>query len=237
MRLAGASHVGNSRSDNQDDFGIDAARSLAVVADGMGGLAHGAAASRIVVDSVLAACAGGGGPADGLQQAHARIRAEGDQAGGERMGSTAVSVSICGGEAVIDWAGDSRAYLFRAGALRQLTTDHSLVQRLLDLNAITPDEALDHPHRHVITRGVGIGSDERLASEQLRLVLQPGDRLLLCTDGLSGYLSPPQMEFELRTGGSCEDIARRLVQRTLDETEAADNITVVCIEIEESHAR
>jgi PPM family protein phosphatase len=232
VRLAGATHSGKSRSHNEDAFGIDAAHRCAVIADGMGGLARGEVASRLVVDSVLEAVGRGERVTMALSQAHRRILELGAAPNAERMGATAVAVTFRGFEAQITWMGDSRAYLWRDGTLEQLTKDHSFVQELIDAGAITRDEADSHPNRNVVTRAVGIADPVDRAPAQLRMDLRSGDKILLCTDGLHGYLPREKIVDELRNGAGDSNLPARLIQRTLAESEAGDNITVIYAQVQ-----
>jgi protein phosphatase len=129
----------------------------------------------------------------------------------------------------LDWVGDSRAYLWRNDELRQLTRDHSFVQELIDLGAITPQDALDHPDRNVVTRAIGIRDLAEVQVDSVHQELRPGDRIILCSDGLYGYLGEPRIVETLRAAGADDDVARLLVTRTLDETDAGDNVTVVSL--------
>jgi len=232
VQLAGATHSGKARAYNEDAFGVDAERRCAVIADGMGGLARGEVASRLVVDSVLAAVGRGDRIAAALAQAHKKIQEISAAPTGERMGATAVAVTFRGREAQITWMGDSRAYLFREGKLEQLTKDHSFVQELIDAGAITRAEAEKHPNRNVVTRAVGIADSAEREPAQMRVDLRDGDRILLCTDGLHGYLSQDKIVEELRNGTAAADLPQRLIQRTLAESEAGDNITVICAQVQ-----
>ncbi len=232
VQLAGATDAGKSRSHNEDAFGIDAPHRCAVIADGMGGLARGEVASRLVVDSVLAAVGRGDRVAAALAQAHRKIQELSAAPTGERMGATAVAVMFRGREAQITWMGDSRAYLFRAGNLEQLTKDHSFVQELIDAGAITKAEAEKHPNRNVVTRAVGIADPTDREPAQMRVDLRDGDRILLCTDGLHGYLAQDKIVEELSNGAAAADLPRRLIERTLAESEAGDNITVICAQVQ-----
>ncbi len=231
VQLAGATHSGKSRSHNEDAYGLDAAHHCAVIADGMGGLARGEVASRVVVDSVLGAVGRGERVASALAQAHRRIQELSTAPSGERMGATAVAVTFDGGEAHITWMGDSRAYLWRDGQLTQLTKDHSFVQELIDAGAITRAEADQHPNRNVVTRAVGIADPAERAPAQLTMELRGGDRILLCTDGLHGYLPQEKIVEELRNAGG-SDLPDRLIRRALADTDAGDNITVVCAQVQ-----
>jgi serine/threonine protein phosphatase PrpC len=232
VQLSGATDAGKSRSHNEDAFGIDAPHRCAVIADGMGGLARGEVASRLVVDSVLAAVGRGQRVASALSLAHRQIQELAAAPSGERMGATAVAMTFRGREAQITWMGDSRAYLFRDGKLEQLTKDHSFVEELIDAGAITRAEAQTHPNRNVVTRAVGIPDPDSREPAQTRVDLRAGDRILLCTDGLHGYLAQDKIVEELRNGAATTELPHRLIQRTLDESDAGDNITVICAQVQ-----
>jgi PPM family protein phosphatase len=167
-----------------------------------------------------------------LSQAHRKIQALGSAPSAERMGATAVAVTFNGSEAQITWMGDSRAYLWRDGKLQQLTKDHSFVQDLIDAGAITESEAVKHPNRNVVTRAVGIADPAEREPAQLKTALRRGDRILLCTDGLHGYLSADQIAEELRNGAPAASVPDRLIQRVLAESDAGDNVTVICAQVQ-----
>lgn len=231
LKFAGATDTGKARRHNEDSFGCDDALRLAVVADGMGGLSGGDVASRLVVETVLDTVRRVGAPTLGLDRANQRILDARATRGGP-MGSTAVVLHVVGAEARINWVGDSRAYLWRDDELRRLTRDHSFVQELQDVGAITPNEAAVHPNRNIVTRAIGVAESADLKIDQTRLDLRAGDRLLLCTDGLHGYLGEAAIGDVLRETVDCDEIAGELVRRTLDRTEAGDNVTVVCVCVE-----
>lgn len=230
--LAGATHFGKYRDHNEDAFVVLPEQNAAVVADGMGGLARGEVASAMVTDVVSSALRQGQSASQGVVEAHRRIREASISAGPERMGSTAVTLSVSGKEALIEWVGDSRAYLWRDGALKQVTKDHSFVEELIDAGAISASDAETHPNRNVLTRAVGIRDTPDLKVDSVTVALQAGDRLLLCTDGLHGYLPQASIVDCMKQGGEVGAIVQRLIERTLAETEAGDNITAVCAAVE-----
>lgn len=231
VNLHGATDTGKVRRHNEDAFACDVQLRTAVVADGMGGLAGGEVASRIVVETVLEKLRAGTEASAALDAANQRIL-EARATRGSPMGSTVVVAQLIGAEARIHWVGDSRAYLWRDGELRQLTRDHSFVQELVEVGAITPEEAAVHPNRNIVTRAIGVMESADLQIDQIRLALHKGDRLILCSDGLYGYLGDAAIAQTLRYGSRCEEIAAQLIRRTLDETEAGDNVTAVCICLE-----
>lgn len=229
ITLAGASHPGGHRDHNEDAYTVLPEQNTAVVADGMGGLARGEVASQMVVSVVTEILAKGFTAALGLQEAHKRIReASMANGGSERMGSTAVVMSIEKSAAQVHWIGDSRAYLWRNKTLKQITKDHSFVEELIDAGAISASEAETHPNRNVLTRAVGIRDTADIKADQTSVDLQEGDCILMCTDGLHGYLPRETIIDCLSQGGSAQDVVDRLIKHTLSDTEAGDNVTAVC---------
>jgi protein phosphatase len=218
---ASLSHVGRVRSENQDacgEFQSAAEERLLVVADGMGGHRGGAMASRICVETVARAFAEEEGSPEarirvGFERANQEVRnaaLRDPQLKG--MGTTCVAFLITrAGQAWVAWVGDSRAYRFRHGQMEALSEDHSVVEEWVRLGVITPEEAEVHPQRHE---------------------LRPGDRFLLCSDGLSGYLSEAEIAavlgFELP-----EAAVQGLVGKVVEERDAPDNVTVQILSIPE----
>jgi serine/threonine protein phosphatase PrpC len=227
----GATSAGKVRGNNEDAYLLDPALGLCVVADGMGGLDRGEVASQTAVDTVRDAVDSGLELADALRLAHRRIRALSQHAEGERMGATAVAVRIAGGQATLAWVGDSRGYHWTGSRLTQLTKDHSLVQALVDRGVVAAQDAAVHPDRSVVTRALGVREIDDVQVDRVAVALQAGDRLLLCTDGLCGYLGEPAMSEALGAGGDDREVVGRLIERTLAQTEAADNLTVVLITV------
>lgn len=233
ISLAGMTHEGKQRDHNEDAFVVLPEYNSAAVADGMGGLARGEVASRMVVEVLAEFLQKQGDIAPAVQEAHHRIRAASMSGGSERMGSTVVALRLDGQHARLHWVGDSRAYLWRDGALKQITKDHSFVEELIDAGAIAPHEAEAHPNRNVLTRAVGIRDTAEIKVDGTSVKLQSGDCLLLCTDGLHGYLPQSAIIDCLKAGGDADARVRRLIERTLQDTEAGDNITAVCAVVED----
>lgn len=183
---AGLTNRGMVRERNEDSILTDPTGALWAVADGMGGYGNGDVASEIVIDC-LAQIPDGVDPGPALvarlKEANDLVLLRQRGAGMGRMGATVVALLISGAVAHVAWAGDSRAYLLRGGRLRPLTRDHSVVQEMIDRGELSPEEAERHPESHVITRAVG-GSME-LEVDEISLPLAVGDRLLLCSDGLT----------------------------------------------------
>ena len=142
------------------------------------------------------------------------------------MGTTLVAAVTDGREARIVNIGDSRCYLVRNKIIRQITKDHSLVQDLVDRGEIDRAEAWRHPQRNFITRALGTDAD--VICDVFRETLEPGDVLLLCSDGLSGIVNPQELLFEIAYGGELESAADRMMEIAL-ERGAPDNVTLILL--------
>jgi protein phosphatase len=238
IKADGTSDVGQLRSGNEDSFLLDHDHNLYAVADGMGGHAAGEVASRLAVEALKEAWAEGAeGESDddkmvrGFSVANERIREEVERdAARHGMGTTLVAAHFEGGEARIANVGDSRAYVLRAGNLRQITTDHSWVREQLDSGKISAEEAANHPFRNVITRA--LGTRPQVEVDLLNLPLEGGDRLLLCSDGLTGMLEDEEITRILMESSDTQEAVARLVDEA-NEAGGEDNITVVLIECSE----
>lgn len=233
VRYSARSHVGLKRKLNEDAVLALPEESLWLVADGMGGHEGGDYASRLVADMV-AAIPPGLTPSDRLvtlrdviQQAHSAIRQEAEARGGGTIGTTVACMMLANGHFVGLWAGDSRIYLLRNNQIQMLTTDHSVVADLVLAGQMSWDEAEQHPQSNAITRAVGVG--EELELDKIRGEVQPGDRFLICSDGLSKYATFAMLEKAL-SEMPIETVADQLIQIALDGG-GADNITVVVIDI------
>ena len=180
-----ASVVGHVRKVNEDAFLDAREQSLWVVADGMGGHSRGDRASQVIIEKLHDFVAASSARAS-LDELDRRLEAANrfcrESADGKMMGSTVAALYLHGDRAHMLWAGDSRVYRVREGAFAQLTEDHSLVQELHRLGELTAEEAENHPSSNVITRAVGVGDTLELQHRQVDLA--PGDRFLLCSDGL-----------------------------------------------------
>lgn len=242
-RVAGLTDVGAVRAANQDaiDWQVsdDKRQALLVVADGMGGYQGGEIASRIAVDTTMEALgeylASGNGcrrdaPQDVMQAAinlaneriQLRRAADPELA---KMGTTLVIAWVIDGVAYIAHLGDSRCYLVHNGELQCETRDDTVVQNMLEDGSIEPADVPHVPFRNVLTRALGASS--AFASFR-RLVLEQGDSLLLCSDGLTGAL-PENDWLPLISGpDSPDDKVRNLVNASLDN-QAADNVSVVLL--------
>jgi serine/threonine protein phosphatase PrpC len=232
------SHVGKIRANNQDSG--YAGSHLFVVADGMGGHAGGDVASAIALKRVMDADRQYASAADAefaLQSALMAANSllaetvfEHPELTG--MGTTVSAILRSGSQIALAHIGDSRIYLLRDGKLKQITADHTFVQRLVDSGRITQEEAAVHPRRSVLMRVLG-DVDAAPDIDTTVLDVQPGDRWLLCSDGLSSYVSDDKIEHALRTIPDVNAAAERLLRDSLDQG-APDNVTAVIVDIDET---
>jgi serine/threonine protein phosphatase Stp1 len=230
---AARTHIGMVRRRNEDAVLDRAEIGLWAVADGAGGHERGDYASRRIVETLAEIDAALSRPRL-LQEVKARLsrvnnelRAKAAVIGADAViGSTVVVLLVEAGQARVLWAGDSRLYLMRLGRLRQLTRDQSYVQDLVDRGEIARDEAAGHPLSNVVTNLVG-GSDE-LVLEDWGEWLEPGDILLLCSDGLSGVVSDAEITAVLQTLPP-SSAADRLIECALAQG-AHDNVSAIVVE-------
>jgi serine/threonine-protein phosphatase Stp1 len=234
FRSCAATHVGTVRRRNEDSFVNRPDLGIWAVADGAGGHQAGDIAARLVTEA-LAEVPGGLAAAELLAEvrlrlthAHDSIRAEAARRGAQAVIATTI-VALLAHRTYFAclWAGDSRAYLMRGGRLSQVTHDHSLVQELVDAGAISTAEALHHPRANVITRAVG-ADFSALDLDKATDWLRPGDRFLLCSDGVSKVL--PEAEIAVLLSGDDPSPAERLIAAALDRR-ADDNVTAVTVEV------
>jgi protein phosphatase len=241
LRHAGISEQGPSRAHNEDRWCAHDDLGLYVVSDGMGGGPAGEVAAEIVVQAlpaIIAAPPAGdpqdSGPDDAgqrlclaLRQLSAEVRQGGlAQRGLAGMGATAVVALVRDSTVLIGHIGDSRAYLWREGQLRRLTCDHSLAQALVDAGEITERESAGHPGRHQLTRHIGM--DGEVQPDAQHLILRPADRLLLCTDGLTGAVDDGRMGSILGEHPEPEHACRTLADAAHDGG-ASDDVTALVV--------
>lgn len=234
---AASSHIGKIRASNQDSGSVG--RNLFVVADGMGGHAGGDVASALAVQHLF----GLDRPYDSVEDARETLFRGILDAGADLttaveehpeltgMGTTVSAMIRVKSQMVIAHIGDSRIYRLREGVLEQITADHTFVQRLVDSGRITPEEAAVHPRRSVLMRVLGdVDADPDIDTHIVDTL--PGDRWLLCSDGLSGYVSERDIAETLLTVDDVELAAHKLITQSLSEG-APDNVTVVIVRVAE----
>jgi len=239
VEVASLSDVGCQRENNEDSYSYwespdDSTFArlgrLAIVADGMGGCEGGQFASHIAVETVeqIYSSSSDSNPQqrllEGFRQAHARIQQRARENPALRgMGTTMTAFALVGNNLYYGHIGDSRLYLLRAGKLRVVTRDHSLVSRLVETGIIRAEDAESHPQKHVLTAAVGIAEDIQPDFSVEPMPVEKSDVLLLCTDGLWGQVSEPEMEQALSQSPSAA--CRSLVQLAKDHG-GPDNITL-----------
>jgi len=246
MLAAGQTAVGCVRKHNEDNFLMDPGLGLFVVADGLGGHAAGEVASRIVVEKIAdfithTAERDRTWPVeyemdlsyDGNRLKAALLLADqgilSDIQGNperESMGSTVVACLVQEDRVTLVHVGDSRAYLLNASGIRQVTRDHSWVAEQVENGILTADEARRHPFRNVITQALGNGGDLEVAVQEIQV--QELDRILLCSDGLSGMVLDQAIWDIVSRAESVESATQDLINKAM-ENGGEDNITVVIV--------
>lgn len=230
LRWGARSDVGCVRSHNEDSYLV--ASPLFAVCDGMGGHAAGEVASSIAVETIAKMAPKAADPAQlgaAIEAANAAvIEAAVNGLGKPGMGCTATAAYLDGTSLAIAHVGDSRAYLVHEGTLIRVTRDHSYVEELVDAGEITADEARVHPNRSVITRA--LGSDPAMYADHFQLNVEEGDRLILCSDGLSGMVPDGEIENIANQSSTAQICTDNLVDAAL-AAGGSDNVTVVVVDI------
>ena len=191
VRVGAATDIGQVREGNEDSYLV--VEPLYAVADGMGGHRGGEVASSLALETVQGMLERQEGSL--AEQVAEANRAVFDRSQNDRrvsgMGTTLTAAQVDGSRVHLAHVGDSRAYLLRGGELAQITEDHTLVHRMVMEGEISEEEAETHPHRSILTRALGV--DQNIQVDEGDLEVAPGDRLLLCTDGLTGMVPEGQI--------------------------------------------
>jgi serine/threonine protein phosphatase PrpC len=249
----GLSDMGQVRGNNEDSFLVaDLAHAseraaptglvnfdvtnepvLLAVSDGMGGANAGEVASALVVESLKRAMSDAQGDwAETIKAAVERANEEvfkaSKEPGKRGMGATLTAVCLHGDQAHVAEVGDSRAYVVRGNRIRQITRDQSFVQILIDSGALKPEDAAKNPMKNVVLQAMGQSAEVKVAIG--RLELRRGDRLLLCSDGLSNKITDEEMKGALGGGVALDEATRKLIAMA-NERGGDDNITVVVAEV------
>jgi protein phosphatase len=236
IRVAGDTNVGKVRTTNEDSMIVDPVRGLYVVLDGMGGANAGDVASQTARDAIrefviqrrmtmepraLLEAA--------IQHASATVWNAAQQSRERHgMGTTVVGCIVVDPKrAIVAHVGDSRAYLLRNGRVQMLTRDHTIVEELVDRGLLSAEEAERHPYKNVLSRNLGAKPEARVDVSDVEL--RPGDRLMLCSDGLYGYASAEAIQYLLGSGDAPEHVARDLIDLAL-RGGGGDNVTTIVIE-------
>lgn len=237
LRHSARTDVGRTRDHNEDSFGVGDPKqaehlgSFFVVCDGMGGHAAGEVASSMAVEHILSGYYAD--PAEdrakAIQQAFALANSKVYAQGRGSMGTTGVAALLYHDALHIANVGDSRAYLIRNHQIIKRTRDHSFVSDQVEAGLITPEQARLSPHRNVITRALGYQPE--VAVDMLRMPIQPGDMVLLCSDGLHGLVDDDEL-ISIATSQSVERAVDQLIDLA-NKRGGTDNITAMLIEVEE----
>ncbi len=224
-------NVGHVRKANEDAFLDAQEQGLWVVADGMGGHSRGDRASQAIISALSDFSKTKNHEQDlndilaRLDEANQLCREE--SAGRGTMGSTVAALYVYGTHAYVIWAGDSRLYRYRAPDFVQLTDDHSLVQELFRLGELSDDDLDNHPSSNVITRAVGV--HDTLETQVRRISVKPGDRFLLCSDGLFKDVSHDELKARCISSGP-DDAVEAMMSLALRRG-GTDNITAIVVQI------
>ena len=230
-RSAGVSDTGRKRRQNEDAYVCEPP--LFAIADGMGGAQAGEVASRLATAALKEAGANGGGErriSDLIQEANRRVYDRSSTDPNTSGMGTTITVALVEDDTVaFGHVGDSRAYLIRDAQMEQLTEDHSLVNELLKTGKLSPEEAVTHPQRSVITRALGTDPDVDVDTFSVRAVT--GDLFLLCSDGLTDMVSEESILDVVEQNRNDIDGALRALVKAANRGGGQDNITVVAFEI------
>jgi PPM family protein phosphatase len=236
IRAAGETDVGKVRTNNEDSMIVDPIRGLYVVLDGMGGANAGDVASQTARDAIrqyVLEHRAKHEPKALLETAiqHAcQVVWSSAQANRERhgMGTTCVACLVVDPQhAIVAHVGDSRAYLLRGGRLMALTRDHTIVEELVERGLLAAEEAERHPYKNVLSRNLGSKPETRV--DVVELEIKPGDRIMLCSDGLYGYASAEAIQYLLGSGDEPQHVARDLIDLAL-RGGGGDNVSTIVIE-------
>jgi len=237
---AAATHPGKVRSGNEDAYGMSLKDGVFLVCDGMGGAAAGEVASDMTVSAMLASLAdwsdhesSRSDPAmalhDAIAEANHTLYSKASKDNSlHGMGTTLVALALVGDSAWIAHVGDSRCYMWRDGALKQCTLDHSLVDEQVRMGSITAEEAARSPLRNVITKAVG--SQKSISPDVSELPLANGDVFLLCSDGLTRELDSRQIVEVLESESDLQAACTKLIDRA-NLSGGRDNITCVLVRV------
>lgn len=226
IKFSGKTHPGYREGENEDSIGWDTALSLWLVADGMGGHASGQLASTIARNKTLEAFSER--PADdSILAAHRAIKEQAsEQLEHKGMGSTIVAAHVDDRTLHVHWVGDSRLYLFRQGVLKQVSVDHSFIELLKEKVEMTEEEIRNHPQKNLVTQTLG----HEDPTPSLRTVpLRKGDRLLLCSDGLTDYVADADIEATLKKGDDLDEVTHQLIDQALS-VGGKDNVSVIVLD-------
>lgn len=238
MRIVAKTDIGSVRPNNQDSYAageLSSSVAWAVVCDGMGGASGGNIASstavKIISERITSSYKDSMSRSSIKNMLTSAIAAANIEVFDESrsdealagMGTTVVAAIIADDSVYVAHAGDSRAYILSNGSLNQITKDHSFVQEMVDRGRLTPDEAKDDPRKNIITRALGVNDELRV--DFCEEFINKDDVVLICTDGLTNYVTVDEI-VALISDGDFNSFAERLINRA-NENGGGDNITVV----------
>lgn len=236
-KIAGLTDVGCVRTNNEDAISWSEEHGWALLADGMGGHQAGEVASQMAIEVLsehLNNCGMGerseAALAEAVLDANNRIfeRAQGDITK-QGMGTTIVALCVNNNHIIAANVGDSRLYKFSEGQLQQLSTDHSLVQEMVDMGVMTPEEALTSTQRNIITRALGLGNEIKV--DTWGWPIQEGELFLMCSDGITDVMLDGDIEAVIQQTQEWQEIPTQLVAQAKDKG-GPDNISVVLMRFE-----
>lgn len=253
IRYAGNTHVGMKRANNEDNLGLTPEENLYIVCDGMGGHAAGDVASKIAVETISHFYKDTSEDEEvtwpfkmdrqkkyeenrlvtSIKLANLRIYEQAvSNARQKGMGTTVVAVNFTKDGAYLGHVGDSRIYRFRQNKLTQMTEDHSLLNDYIKMKDLTPEEIENFPHKNVIVRALGM--KDTVQVDVAFETPQHGDIYLLCSDGLSGMVTDPELERILQESGEDLEAGCNKLIQTANQNGGTDNITCVLTQFLES---
>jgi protein phosphatase len=224
-----STHVGLRREHNEDTYYADGDLGLWLVADGMGGHENGEVASALARDTLVETIGKGEQLARAITLADEEIiKHSNKRTQALPMGTTIAALRLVNDDYEVAWVGDSRVYLWN-GELKQISQDHSYVRELIEQGAISPEQARTHPHRNVVTQALGVTDPQSLRVETVTGQLQPGNQLLICSDGLSEEVDDSAIASVLsRSDLSPQECVDHLILAALDGG-GSDNVTVIIL--------
>lgn len=231
IKVGTATDTGLVRESNEDAYLSEPP--LYAVADGMGGHRGGEVASALALETLGEGFKkeGPDGVADTVQRANQAIYEQGSRDKAVAGMGTTLTVAVAGEDSLhLVHVGDSRAYLYRDGELKPLTEDHTMVQEMVNEGSLTKEAAREHPQRSVLTRALGIWG--AIEADDLNVPVRAGDRVLLCTDGLTATVPDDRVAEILRDNDDPQEAAEKLVEAA-NEAGGVDNTTVVVLDVEE----
>ncbi|MEX2031649.1 MAG: Stp1/IreP family PP2C-type Ser/Thr phosphatase, partial [Dehalococcoidia bacterium] len=229
LEVGEATDTGKVRDHNEDGYLIDRELELIAVADGMGGHRGGEVASATALEALHAAFSENGGLRDAVLAANEAVLDRADESPELRGMGTTLTAGVLGDDdtLLVGHVGDSRAYLLQEGALSRITTDHSLVEELIAAGELTEQEAERDPRRSMITRALGLEAGDEVVLYPVPLA--PGDRVMICSDGLTTMIGEDAILDVLASEPDPTSAAQRLVDAA-NAAGGVDNITVVVVD-------